>query len=249
MKQSGPISSKCVCGLSFHRRRVRQIYQELQLGSDLNFSGRYLMNREHVGVPIRRALEDMFFALIGPAVLVVDLTGVEEMTGSAAEEIGPKLFGAVENHRNVCPEKYLVYDGLYLEIRKELDAWFGKYHRCVPAFLSENDDTLPIIGDLPPKNLQEVLEFCYRQGPVTSTELELTLPAATRKMTGLYKQYPWLVHRHKMSGDTPKSWRYHFMPLTPIDRLIPENSQDENLWVDNSRFATVAKSETSRRVG
>ncbi len=215
MKETGFKGPGCSCGQSFHRRFVKDLYHDLGLGPDSNFSGRYLMNRELVGVPIRHALEGVFFALVQPAVLIVDLTGVEEMTGSAAEEIGPKLFGAVENHRNVNAEKYLVYDGLCPEVRKELDAWFGKYNRCVPAFLSEEDETLPIIGELPPKNLLEVLEFCYRHGPVTSTQLEKRFPAATRKLTGLHKEYPWLLHRHKMRGDTSKSWRYQFMPLKP----------------------------------
>jgi hypothetical protein len=196
------------------------------------------MNREHVGIPIRRALEDAFFSLPEPAVLVVDLTGVEEMTGSAAEEIGPKLFGAVENHRNVSPGKYLIYDHLAPEVRKELDAWFGKYSRCVPAFLEEGEDVQPIIGALPPRNLLDVLEFCYRNGrPVTSSEVEQTLPFATKKLTDVHKQYPWLLRRHRVSGDTPRSWRYLFIPLVPMDRLSRQDGQEEPQLANSPEFA------------
>lgn len=220
-----------VCGLNFSRCLINQLYQDLELGREPDFSGSYLMNRERVGVPLRRALEDIFFSLPAePTVMVVDFVGVEELTGSVAEEVGPKLFGAVETHRKVSPDKYLIYDNLSQEIRKELDAWFAKYDRCTPAFLQDEQDAeFPIAGALPPDNLLEALIFCYRHGPITSSELGKQLAAAAKKLAIVHRDYPWLLHRQKVRGDTPKSWQYLFIPLIPLDRIRQQGSRQVRL--------------------
>jgi hypothetical protein len=201
--------------LQFHRLQVKQLYQDLELAPDSKFSGSYLMNREAVGVPIRRALAEVFISLPNFTVLAVDFAGVMEMTGSVAEEIGPGLFRIVEEERSVNPEKYLIYDRLAPDILRELDAWFAKHSRCVPAIPDQHACEQFVIGALPPKNLLNVLEYCYQHGSATSEALELAVPAASKKLTDLYKQYPWLVHRQKVSGEAPRSWHHVFTSLAP----------------------------------
>ena len=216
-----------VCGINLYRRCISQLYESLRLGgADPQYSAQYLMNRERVGIPLRHTLQEALFGLVEPATLVIDFTGVKEMTGSVTEEIGPRLFGAFQNHRNVNPETYLIYDNLSQEIRKELDAWFAKYGQCIPAFPQKDDRTVrPLIGALPPDNILEILEYCYAHGIVSSADLEQRFSAASKKLTDVQNQYPWLLRRYgKVRGDTPRSWRYQFIPITPLDRQRKDQS-------------------------
>ena len=52
----------------------------------------YLMNRNRLGIPLRERLENRLKEMAKNQVLAIDLDGIQEMTTSVAEEIGPKLF-------------------------------------------------------------------------------------------------------------------------------------------------------------
>jgi hypothetical protein len=178
------------------------------------------MHREEVGVPLRRALQETLLTLREPAVLIIDGTGVREMAGSVAEEIGPCLFATFQSHRQTYPETYLIYDNLSPDTWKELDAWFTRYGWCVPAFRQDDQQPRPpLMGVYPPANLVEVLAYCYAHGVVDSVELEQHVTAASKKLIDVQRHYAWLLRRHgKVRGDTPRSWRYQFLPITPWDR-------------------------------
>ena len=183
------------------------------------------MQREGTGVPLRQALQETLLAVVDPTILIIDFAGVHDLSGAVAEEVGPRLLGIVQQHRQIYPETYLLYDQLSPEAYKEMDVWFARYGQCVPAVAQEGSlSARRLIGTLPPDYLLEILTYCYAQGLVSSADVEKKFSAASKKLNDIQTHYPWLLHRHsRVRGNSPRAWRYSFLPIIPLDRAPSTN--------------------------
>ena len=95
-----------------------------ELGIDLETG--YLMNREKLGIPLRKALAKKLYAMQEDT-LVINMAGIEEMTTSVAEEIGPLLFQELIKCRQQDRKIFLTYCNVAKEIARGLDGTFKNW--------------------------------------------------------------------------------------------------------------------------
>lgn len=202
--------------LQMHRVSIGELCKQENI-ADLRETGGILMNRNRVGIPLRTHLENIIIeSLHGRVVIVLDLAGIVDLSGSVAEEIGPKLFTTFQAHRVLEKDKYLVYDNLETEVGRELDAWFTKYDLSVIGFTAEKVKRFKLLGKPLSDALKEVLLECYQAGPISSGDLRGRFKAASKKLNEIVKSYPWLLWRYRVnSGDNPRTWAYLYYPILP----------------------------------
>ena len=185
----------------------------------------YLMNRDRLGIPLRQHLARHLTTMEQREVLAIDLNGIEEMTTSVAEEIGPKLFEEFLAHRGQGDEVYLVYCNVSEEIASGLEGAFRSWRSdlnparrlTIVAFSNCQDGRFVahrFIGEMVPDALREALDLIYSLGQASSSDLEAHgIKAASRKLNELYKQYPWLLQKSQKSVDAgPRAWAYFYSP-------------------------------------
>jgi hypothetical protein len=203
---------------------VDQISAQL-LGKD-HYARGYLMNRNRLGIPLRERLEKHLKAVKKEKVLAIDLDGIQEMTTSVAEEIGPKLFERFLAHRSKDKEIYLIYCNVSEEIANGFEGVFKSWQSrldpssklTVVVFGECKDGRFAehrFLGEEIPDALQEILDLVYNLGQMSSSDLEVHgIKAASRKLNELFKQYPWLLRKLQKSLDTgPRAWAYFYSPI------------------------------------
>ncbi len=193
-----------------------------------NFSSGYLMNRETLGIPLRKLLVNHLHLLENDT-LAVDMAGVKEMTTSVAEEIGPLLFQELikyrADHENVC----LTYCNVNEEIARGLDGIFRTIKleeqlntRQNIVVFSEIQNNIfsghQFLGQEIPTALKEILDVIYKFNVVSSSNLEEQgIKAASRKLTDLAKYYPWLFRKIQRTLDVDsRAWAYFYSPIVPV---------------------------------
>jgi hypothetical protein len=193
-----------------------------------NFSSGYLMNRETLGIPLRKELIKNLHSLEDDT-LVVNMAGVKEMTTSVAEEIGPLLFQELinyrANHENVC----LTYCNVSEEITRGLDGIFKTIkfeeqintRQNVVVFSVFQNDAFSghqFLGQEIPAALREILDVIYKFNVISSSNLEEQgIKAASRKLTDLAKYYPWLFRKIQKTLDVDsRAWAYFYSPIVPV---------------------------------
>lgn len=199
-----------------------------QLLGEVYVSG-YLMNRNRLGIPLRRCLMGHLTEMEERGALAVDFSGIREMTTSIAEEIGPNLFEEFLAHRMQDRNVYLTYCNVSGEIAGGLDGAFLSWQPhldsskrfTVVAFGKRQDSRFAehqFLGEVVPDALREALDQVYRLGQANSSDLEaLGIKAASRKLNELFKQYPWLLRRSQKSLEVgPRAWAYFYSPVVPV---------------------------------
>lgn len=195
-----------------------------------NLSSGYLMNRETLGVPLRKELVKHLRSL-EKNTLVVDMAGVKEMTTSVAEEIGPLLFRELidyrtdHKHENVC----LTYCNVSEEIARGLDGIFKTIkleeqmdtRQNIVVFSALQNNVFSghqFLGQEIPTALKEILDVIYKFNVVSSSDLEdQGIRAASRKLTDLAKYYPWLFRKIQKPLDVDsRAWAYFYSPIVPV---------------------------------
>jgi hypothetical protein len=193
-----------------------------------NFSSGYLMNRERLGIPLRKTLVKHLQSLENDT-LAVDMAGVKEMTTSVAEEIGPLLFQELINyrthHENVC----LTYCNVNAEIARGLDGIFRTIRleeqintrQNIVVFSEIHNNVFSghqFLGQEIPTALKEILDVIYKFNVVSSSDLEEQgIKAASRKLTDLAKYYPWLFRKIQRTLDVDsRAWAYFYSPIVPV---------------------------------
>lgn len=198
-----------------HRISIGELCKQNNI-ADLQETGGVLMNRNRVGIPLRTHLGNIIESLHGKVVIVLDFGSIVDLSGSVAEEIGPRLFTTFKAHRVLEKDKYLIYDNLETEVGRELDAWFAKYDLPVVGFTAGQMKEFKLLGKPLPDALREVLLECYRNGPISSDDLRERFKAASKKLNEIVKLYPWLLWRYRVnSGDNPRTWAYLYYPISP----------------------------------
>ncbi len=186
----------------------------------------YLMNREKLGAPLRSAIA-LHFQTLSFNTFVIDFTGIEEMSVSVADEIGPKLVEDFLLAREGRPEIYLAYSGLSQEIAREFETLSWQSDRepdkslSVVAFRGHGQNGFHnhlFVGKEIPTSLTQVLDLIYQLGEVNSQILETNgVKAASRKLNELARQYPWLFRKDQKSLDSgPKAWAYFYTTVVPV---------------------------------
>src|SRR5688572_6100589 len=105
----------------------------------INVDPRYLMNGEKLGVPLRKALVERLYRMHEDT-LVINMDGIEEITSSVAEEIGPKLFQEFIKYREQNREVFLTYCNITGEIAKGLnDSFIGREAGSIVVFSNYHD--------------------------------------------------------------------------------------------------------------
>ncbi len=186
----------------------------------------YLMNREKLGVPLRSTISSRFRS---PSfdTFVVDFTGIEEMSVSVADEIGPKLVEDFLLIREVRPDIFLAYSGLSLEIIREFETLNWQSDRepdkslSIVAFRGHGQKGFHghiFVGKEIPSSLTQVLDLVYKLGEANSQILEAHgVKAASRKLNELVRQYPWLFRKDQKSLDSgSKAWAYFYTTVVPV---------------------------------
>ena len=193
----------------------------------IKFSPGYLMNREKLGIPLRNALVEHLHTLDN-STLVVNMAGVEEMTTSVVEEIGPILFQELIKHR-LDHDVYLTYCNVSGEIATGLDGIFKlpkfeeqiNTRQNIVVFSTLQNDVFSghqFLGQEIPTALKEILDVIYKFNVVSSSDLEEQgIKAASRKLTDLAKYYPWLFRKIQKTLDVDsRAWAYFYSPIVPV---------------------------------
>lgn len=207
-----------------HLAQVYAIVGELGLTD----TPKFLMNRKRLAIPLRNEINGRLRSLASGEVLIADFVGVEEATSSVLSEIGPALFQEYMAIRTTC-DCYFAYAGLTADIATTLDDMFHGYPRRVEAsirFTTVAFDQIQnggytkyrFIGERLPEALLGVLDAIYSLGRVTSNELEkLGIRAASRKLTEVYAEYPWLLRKtQEFTGSGSNAWYYSYAPICPM---------------------------------
>ena len=189
----------------------------------------YLMNRDRLGVPLRKQLVNHLYAVTEGETLVVDCRGIEEMTTSVAEEIGPRLFEEFLAHRDQGNDVYLAYCNVSGEIASGLEGAFRTWQpsldpprrMTIVVFGSCRDNRFTqhqFLGEVLPDALRDTLDLVYRLGQTNSSDLKTRgIKAASRKLNELSRQYPWLLRKVQRSLDAgPRAWAYFYSPVVPV---------------------------------
>lgn len=195
----------------------------------------YLMSGDRLGTPLREHFMHKLTETREDQTLVADFSGIEEMTTSIAEEIGPQLFQeflSFRTQRNV----YFAYCNLSEEMVKGFDGAFRSWQsrknlsdKLIVVTFGEHKNgcfSYPrFLGGTIPDALKEALDLIYALGKINSSELENRgVKAASRKLNQLFGEYPWLLQRYQESLDVgPRAWAYFYSPIVPV--LV---SQEEN---------------------
>ncbi|MBC7876108.1 MAG: hypothetical protein H7Y59_02970 [Anaerolineales bacterium] len=193
----------------------------------IKFSLGYLMNREKLGIPLRKALVEHLYA-IDNSTLVINMAGVEEMTTSVAEEIGPILFQELIKRR-LDRDVYLTYCNVSEEIATGLDGIFKlpkfenqiNTRQNIVVFSTLQNEVFSghqFLGQEIPTALKEILDVIYKFNVVSSSDLEEHgIKAASRKLTDLVKYYPWLFRKIQRALDIDsRAWAYFYSPIVPV---------------------------------
>ncbi|MCB9420767.1 MAG: hypothetical protein H6667_13250 [Ardenticatenaceae bacterium] len=194
----------------------------------INLETGYLMNREKLGIPLRKALAQKM-STMKEDTLVINMAGVEEMTTSVAEEIGPLLFQELIKYRRQDRKVFLTYCNVAEEIARGLDGTFKNWGSeletsdklNVVVFSTFQDGKFAnhqFLGQEIPTALKDILDAIYTFGVVNSTDLEdQGIKAASRKLNELAKYYPWLFCKVQKSLDTSsRAWAYFYKPIVPV---------------------------------
>jgi hypothetical protein len=189
----------------------------------------YLMNRDRLGIPLRQQLVNHLCAMTEGETLVIDCRGIEEMTTSVAEEIGPRLFEEFLAHRDQGKDVYLVYCNVSSEIASGFEGAFRIWQprldpprrMTIVVFGSCQDNQFTqhqFLGEVVPDALRDTLDLIYRLGQTNSSELKTHgIKAASRKLNELSSQYPWLLRKVQRSLDAgPRAWAYFYSPIVPV---------------------------------
>lgn len=193
-----------------------------------NYVPGYLMNRERLGIPLHKQLAYVLLSMEEDT-LAVDFSGIEEMTTSVAEEIGPRLVEEFLRQRDGGRDVYLVYCNVSEDIARGLHGsmmdWLTRhphYSRrfTTVAFHNRHDSQFVghrFMGGEIPGALSEVLNVIYQLGEASSSRLQdHGIKAASRKLNALVNQYPWLVRKAQVALDAdPRSWAYVYSPVVP----------------------------------
>jgi hypothetical protein len=211
-------------------------YQDFRLTSALeilekispNLSSGYLMNRETLGIPLRKALTKRLHSLEN-GTLVIDMAGVKEMTTSVAEEIGPLLFQELIKYRMHHENVWLTYCNVNDEIAKGLDKIFKPTKGNDPTSIKQTMVVFSMFQDAKfsgyhflgqeiPTALEEILDVIYQFNVVSSSTLEEQgIKAASKKLSDLAKYYPWLFRKIAKSLDVDsRAWAYFYSPIVPV---------------------------------
>jgi hypothetical protein len=195
----------------------------------------HLMSRDRLGIPLHQNLLNRLRGVKNDVTLVIDLEGVPEMTLSVADELGPLLFEDFLQHRQNRRNVYLAYCNLSNEIISGFSRVFRpempkpKERVRLATVVFEQFDGVEFsgarfIGEPIPDALRSVLEIVYSNGEVTSADLEqLGIPAPSRKLNELYRQYEWLLRQERRTiGNV---WQNAYMPIVPM-AVSPERRAD-----------------------
>lgn len=205
------------------------------LAVDLNITVQqgFLMSRDRLGIPLRKYLINQLQGKKAE-VYLLDFQGIDEMTTSVAEELGPHL---VENYLSIFngfrtenDNIFMTYCNLSPEVRNGLEiamkTWPSKTNSGKKMVaLGFNLDSINrstdyfILGELPDA-LRETLFQIYQLEEVKSTDLDkLGIKASSRKLSELMETFPWLVRqeRQRLSG-TSKAWSYVYKPIVTISK-------------------------------
>ena len=79
----------------------------------------YLMNREKLGVPLRKKMVNILTTL-NEETLIIDFSNIVEMTTSVSEEICPKLFKEFLDYRISNENVYIAYCNVSDDIARGL---------------------------------------------------------------------------------------------------------------------------------
>ena len=200
----------------------------------IEFAPGYLMNREKLGIPLRKALVEHLNTMQKDT-LVINMAGIEEMTTSVAEEIGPLLFQELIKCRQQHKEVFLTYCNVAEEIARGLDGTFKNWGSeleiseklNIMVFSTFQDDIFAnhqFLGQEIPTALRDILDVIYTFGVVNSSDLEEQgIKAASRKLNELAKYYPWLFCKVQKSLDTSsRAWAYFYAPIVPVAERVGE---------------------------
>lgn len=192
----------------------------------------YLMNRETLGIPLRKALVEQLYTMQEDT-LVINMDGIEEMTTSVAEEIGPLLFQALIKCRRQHREVFLTYCNVAEEIARGLDGTFKNWGADselskklnIVVFSTFQDGIFSnhqFLGQEIPAALRDILDVIYDIGVVNSSDLEgYGIKAASRKLNELAKYYPCLFHKSQKSLNTgSRAWAYFYSPIVPVAEKV-----------------------------
>lgn len=179
----------------------------------------FLMSRDVIGRPMKERFLECADRMLSDT-LLIDFTGVSEISNSVAEEVGPIFFREfVECRGN--RDLYIVYINVCKEVANGLGAAFewinGQISEPDPvaiAFQSESPtDGVFILGKLPMALRATLLAIYEAEGESTSIALEsIGIKAASKKLSDLVSSYPWLVRKEQRflgSG----SWAYSYLPV------------------------------------
>lgn len=211
--------------LSAKRISIKDRFRQVLPALHQQVSGKYLMGRESVGSPIRASVEaEITRGPTAPVTYLLDFSGIEDISASVAEELGPILFVSVLARSRPGAERYLIYVGLSHDVQLGLDELFKRSGRVAPC-LSETtpfDDELTmrldLLGPALPPPTEAVIRLCYQESGITSHSLAtVSLAAASKKLTEVFDRYPGLLHREKVHGTAgPRSWRYEYLPVVSL---------------------------------
>jgi hypothetical protein len=206
---------------------VLDLYQKIPAGTLPGVSGKYLMGRDVVGIPIRRLVEDKLTQVSGPTTCILNFFEIQDISASVAEELGPMLTSFVSARSHPNTEIYLVYANLSADVRLGLDDEFKRRgHVAIAVKLDQPEQanvlsSIDLLGPSLPAPLQEVVSHCYTYGEATSTGLASdSLAAASKKLTEVFEKYPHLLYRVKVTGASgPRSWQYVYYSVIPPNAI------------------------------
>jgi hypothetical protein len=198
----------------------------------IEFAPGYLMNGEKLGIPLRKALVKQLYTMQEDT-LAINMSSIEEITSSVAEEIGPKLFQELIRCREKHREVYLTYFNVTEGITRGLDGTFRNWGAApespeklnIVVFSTFQNGVFSghqFLGQEIPAALKDVLDVIYSFGVVNSSDLEEKgIKAASRKLNELARYYPWLFRKIQKSLDTSsRAWAYFYSPIVPVAEKI-----------------------------
>ncbi|MEM6379207.1 MAG: hypothetical protein AAF705_13420 [Bacteroidota bacterium] len=176
-----------------------------------------LMSRKRLGIPARLGIEKELINLQN-STMILNFDGIEEVSLSVAEELGPILFKNFLAYHKATPTLYLTYANMNEDLVYGWDGMFKNFPDPMAASilnLTTNHlySSVTFIGSGLAESKKEALEKIYFLGKATSNDLaDVGIAAASRKLNALFKEFPWLFIRNQVSLDE-KAWTYEYHPI------------------------------------
>lgn len=193
-------------------------------------TGPYLYDRPGLGVPLRQHLEQLLAALPAGGVLVIDWSGLTDLTTAIAEELGPGILRYLLARRESGQDIYLLHANVAPLIAQGLANILALAQLVSPAWTSCPNSAPLFLGAPLPPALRQVLTLLYA-GHSTAAALTVAgVPAPSRKLHEIQRRWPHLVRcQQHRGGANPRAWHYNYAPpYSPSSCSLQVSAEHDN---------------------